>query len=68
MLKIYLFIYSFSLPFNRLQDKLILKKVSTTVLSDALKSLTLLKSVMHAYSKDIAQVSFSFCPHAFPIF
>eukprot|EP00268_Persea_americana_P069528 TRINITY_DN9890_c0_g1_i12.p1 TRINITY_DN9890_c0_g1~~TRINITY_DN9890_c0_g1_i12.p1 ORF type:complete len:307 (-),score=45.95 TRINITY_DN9890_c0_g1_i12:696-1616(-) len=40
---------------KRLQDKLILKKVSTTVLSDALKSLTLLKSVMHAYSKDIAQ-------------
>lgn len=41
--------------FKRLQDELILNKVSMPILSDALKSLDLLRSIMHAYSKDISQ-------------
>ncbi|XP_077223586.1 tetratricopeptide repeat (TPR)-like superfamily protein isoform X2 [Tasmannia lanceolata] len=40
---------------KRLQATIISKKVSTILLSDALKSRDLLRSTMHAYSKDVAQ-------------
>ncbi|KAG9441179.1 hypothetical protein H6P81_017033 [Aristolochia fimbriata] len=40
---------------KRFQDAIVSRKFSSTLISDALKSLDLLRSGMHPYSKDVAQ-------------
>lgn len=43
---------------DRLQDAIFLKEISSAVLLDASRSLGQLRSIFHAYSKSIAEVSF----------
>lgn len=42
---------------GRLQDAIVSREMSSTTLMDALKSLCLLRSTLHAYNKGIAEVS-----------
>lgn len=44
---------------DRLQDAILSKEISNTSISDALRSLHLLRSNLHAYNKVIAEVSSS---------
>ncbi|XP_015579190.1 uncharacterized protein LOC8286055 isoform X2 [Ricinus communis] len=41
--------------FKRLQDAIVVKKISTTVITDASRALGALRSILHAYNKHIAE-------------